>query len=293
MTANITTFGRLAFGASANTYTQFMHFIDHSLGLIKEVSHGQDIRGSLEHISTRSRIIRRMVNGDVNMEPSASEIDYWLPKILFGATSGGVTSVSDTPAAAIYSIWDAGDNVFEWTKLVVDRATISGAQGQPIRLAVSLEGQDEAKDDGTAFPNTGTAPPATDGPFVFSDVTMTLDGTSYEIDSFSLTVDYARIKDRFNNALTRSEIPPTDRIVTLGMTVPFNADQDTLYDMAIAGVAGSLAISDGTSTYTFDFANLKKPTEKIGSRGRTELKFPMNFQSFNDGTNPSIKCTKT
>lgn len=287
MTANQGSQARLGVGATSPA-TQFMEYLTHNIKKRTIIVNDEGIRGTRDRYVNRSRKTQERVGGTINMCPSPTEIDWWIQRILGGTTATGVTAVAET-LPDFYMIWDSGDTVHEWNGCKAGRATISGNPGQPINWAVDIEAKTETK-DAASFP---AITPATDSMFVFSDIILTLGGTARKSESFSLVIDNVLDAERFLNSLTRDEIPATDRIITLTCQLPWNGDNDDLYDMAMAGVEGSLALSDGTDTYTFDFGKLLAPAEGPDGPARAELKMPLVMRAYNDGTNASIKCTKS
>lgn len=286
MTANINTFGRLGVAASTPA-TQFMEYL--SFGLKKRTAHAHDdgIRGTRDRYINRSRLVQSIVSGPIAMQPSITEIDWWVSRILGGVTGGGITLVAET-LPSFYAIWDSGDNVHEYTGCKVDRATLGGSAGQPLNLNVDIEALTEAV-SGT-FPAISAA---TDSMFVASDVVLTLGGTAFEVESWQMIIDNMLIKDRFMNSLVRTELPESDRIVSLNCVIPYNTAAAALYADAVAGIEGVLAITGNGSTYTWTFGQLLAPKEGPEGNGRGELKLNLNFRAFNDGTNSSVKVAKT
>jgi hypothetical protein len=287
MTANINTFGRLGVAASSPA-TQFMEYL--SFGVRKRTVHAHDegIRGTRDRYINRSRIVQSIVSGPIAMQPSISEIDWWVSRILGGTTAGGVTLVAET-LPSFYAIWDSGDNVHEFSGCKVDKATLSGSSGRPLDLSVDIEGLTEALNS-ASFPAITAA---TDSMFVASDVTLTLGGSAVEVESWQMVIDNMLLKDRFNNSLVRTELPESDRIVSLNCVVPYNTTNVGLYSDAVAGIEGVLAFTGNGSTYTWTFGQLLAPKEGPAGNGRGELKLNLNFRAFNDGTLSSVKVAKT
>lgn len=287
MSANIGTFGRLGVAASTPA-TQFMEYL--TLGIKKRTTHAHDegIRGTRERYFNRSRIVSSVVSGPIAMQPSISEIDWWVSRILGGTTGSGITLVAET-LPSFYAIWDSGDNVHEWSSCKVDKATLSGAQGQPLNLTCDIEALTEAL-NAASFPAITAA---TDSMFVASDVVLTLGGSAVEVESWNMVIDNMLIKDRFMNSLTRSELPESDRIVSFNCVVPYNTTNVGLYSDAIAGIEGVLAITGNSVTYTWTFGQLLAPKEGPDGPARSELKLNLNFRAFNDGTLGSVKVVKT
>jgi len=180
--------------------------------------------------------------------------------------------------------------VMTYAGCVVSRATLSGSSGTPLSLVLDIEGETESVGNSGTFPAISID---TNTMFVFSDVTLTLDSVAREVNQFTLVIDNLLDTGRYMNSVTRAQIPTQDRAVTLAVTVPYTTDEDDLYDMAIAGIDGSLAFSDGTTTYTIDFGNLKAPAESPVVGGKTEILLPLNFVAYKSGSGSDNEITVT
>lgn len=265
----------------------FMEFLDHDVKCYSELARDNGIRGTRSRYANRNRKVKEWVRGSINMNPTPTELDFWLQYALGGQAVAGTFTLEEA-VPSFYMIEDKGGTVHEWPVNYVDSITISGAQGQPISVNVQVEGKTEVK-DAASFPAVS---PATDTMFVLSDLVATLGGTAREIESFQLKVDNVLDKERWMNQLTRGEIPSTDRLVTLAVQLPWNGDTDDLYDIAIAGIEGSLVFDNGVKIYTATFGKLTAPKEGPSAR-RGGLRFPVNFNAEHDGTNKEVRIVKT
>lgn len=275
----------LPFDGSSEAY----EFINESLQMVQTHVNTQGIRGTRSRLKGRTRIASEQITGSIVMQPSVTELDRLWPRILGGATNLGVTDVADTLPEFQVMI-DRITKVFTYAGCVVSSAVISGSSGQPISLTLNIEGETESVGNSGTFPSLSID---TDTMFVFSDVVLTLDGTARELSAFTLTIDNLLDTGRYMNSVTRSQIPTQDRQVTLAVTLPYTTDEDDLYDIAIAGIDGSLALDDGTTTYTFDFGNLKSAARSPVVTGKTEIIHPITFDCYKSGSDSEIKVTKS
>jgi hypothetical protein len=69
-------------------------------------------------------------------------------------------------------------------------------------------------------------------------------------------------------------------VVQLQATCALRSDTIALYDAALAGAEASLAVSDGTTTYTFHFGNLKYMSGAPTVPGRGRINMPLSFEAF-------------
>lgn len=264
-------------------------FVSENLRMVQTHVRSEGIRGTRSRKSHRVRIAREQITGSVVMNPSVTEIDWLLPYMLGGSTSLGVTDVADTLGEFVGAI-DRVTKVFTYTGLRVARWSISGSSGQALVLTLDLEGETETVGNAGTFPALTLD---TDNFFVFSDITLTLASSARKVQSFTLTMDNALDAERFNNSITRAEIAAMDRSVTLECSVPYTSDNSDLYDQAVAGAAGSLAISDGSTTYTIAFGNVKAPAESPTVPGRSEILLPLRLDCYSTDAASECKFTKT
>jgi hypothetical protein len=272
---------------TADPVTARFEFLSSTLKKQETFAYGEGVRGSRSRFSYRAREVRQDISGDIVMNPSVTEIDLLLPWIMGGTTSGGVTDLANALTGRFVCI-DKVQKVYTYAGCYVNRCVIEGSPGQPLVWTLSLVGQTETEGNSGTFPTLSIP---TDNFFVFSGITLTLNSVAYQPERFRLTIDNMLDGDRFLNSLTRTAIVPKDRIVTLETSLMFG-DSNALYDVAVTGYAGSLAITDGTTTYTIAFGNLKAPAVGVDIPGRDELKLPLAYQSFHNGTNSECKFTK-
>lgn len=251
---------------------------------------GEGIRGTRSRHSSRVRLAQKQIGGPIVMNPTPTELDLLWPWILGGTTSSGVTAVAETLPTRNVGVLKV-QRMFTYDGCVVSRAVLSGQAGQPVQLTLEVEGTDEVDAAAGSWPAI-TYP--TDNMFVFADLDLTINSVAYYFGQFTLTIDNVVQADRYLNNLTRDKLTPLDRVVTLELQLPYDTINKDLYALAIAGFDAELAMSDGTTTYTFAFANVKAPAvgPDIQSRA-SEIGFGLTLQSFFDGTDREIKVTKS
>ena len=273
-----------------NPTTVAYEFVSSSLRKVSTLTPSEGVRGTRSREKYRVRETQQAVTGSIVMNPTATEIDGLLPWILGGTTAVGVTDVADALTSRYVQV-DKISKVYTYDECLVSRAIFSGSQGNPIQLTLDVEGKSETEGNAGSFPSL-TLP--TDNMFVFSDITLTLLASARPIESFTLTIDNVLTTDRYMNNLTRDDMVPTDRIVTLDVRLPFTSDNTDLYDIAIAGDSAlTLAWADGTDTYTIAAANAKAPAEGPESPGRDELFVDLSLSLFADQSNSECKFTKS
>ncbi len=277
-------------------------FVSESIKKRQELILPPGIRGTRSRNSSRVRKGVERIGGSITLHPNVFEIDILWPLILGGATSGGVTKVAETlpEFSVIVDRVAVGKNVFTYGACRVGRATFRGSPGDYLELTLDIEAETETT--GTVFPSY--SPNTASRAWIFHDVDFVFaaDASATEVLSFELVIDNVLNADRYyTGAITRSQIPATDRLVTLNVTFPWTADEIDLHDLAVAGGTGSMSWNDkapggSAADYTLDFANLKAPTDSPVITGRTETTISMAFQAFKvgnvAGTTDEIMVTK-
>ena len=249
----------------------------------------QGIRGTRSRLSQRTRITQRACSGAIVMNPTPTELDLLWPWILGGSTSGGVTGVGETLSDRYIGIKRVR-KMATFSECKVASFVLSGQQGQPIQTTLNVEAQDETEANVASWPSI-TYP--TDNMFVFSDLALTIDSTTHYFSQLTLTIDNVLQADRYLNSLTRDKITPQDRAVTIDLGLPYDDVSDVLYGLDPDGVAASLVMSDGTTTYTFAFGNVKAAAVGPEIAGKSEILLPLQLRCFYDGTDREIKVTKS
>lgn len=251
--------------------------------------------------STRSRHTGNVnagpytVGGPLAVQPSPDELRVLLPYILGGTESGSGTSGSPWTYALAETLPDAkisqdlrlsgtGSDamVFHWDGVKFNTARFSSSAGSQV-LTLEIDAQGKSQTVNSTWPSIGSTL-TVDKPFIHAQLVLTLGGTAYQVDNFSLSIDNALILDRFLNSLTRTDIPESDRNITLEVDNPFKIADIALYEIAVAGLAGTAVFTNGSSILTFTFANLKAPTNIIERAQRGEAMNRLQFTAYETGT---------
>lgn len=239
----------------------------------------QGNRGRRSRDLSRVRTGNRRVTGNVVSTPSDTELDYWLP----WAMGGSLTEIGNTLAKR-YIGFDKVAEMFTYSGCVVSRLNLSAQVGQPVVLTADIEGTDEA-DLATWPADDPGLDVAGESFFILSDLTLTVAGTARQVPGFSLTLDNFLDSERFMNAATREHIPSQDCQISLEVEMPYNADNTGLYTITDEGVAGSMALSDGTDTYTITFGKLVAEQDGASVEERQEIRLPLTLEALRDGVN--------
>jgi hypothetical protein len=245
----------------------------------RTVSRHAGHRGTRQRASCRARTTADKSGGTISGNFAVDEIDWFLPRVL--GTTGAAPWTPGETISPFYALVDKVAAIYLYNKQRISSLEISGQETQYLNWSVNCVGEEETT-WGVAYPATpvvscGTA-------FLFSDCTLTYNSIAYKMQSFRLSIDNAIDANQYENALTPTRFEATDLVVQLQATCALRSDTLALYDAALAGATASLAVSDGTTTYTFNFANLKYmsggPT--VPNQGRINM--PLTFEAFRSNT---------
>jgi len=264
-------------------------FLNSTLKRVKVFHHSNGIRGHRDRLDHRVAQVSERVSGVLTLNPSVTEIDWLLPRMLGTDSGGGVTILGATiPTFVICQ--DKVATIETFTGCVITSWSISGTSGQPLVFTLNIEGTTSSDTTTAVYP---TITIDTEEFFVTSDVTITLDSSARSFNSFTLSGDNMCDTERQLNSLTRVEIPAQDSNITLDLTMPQNGNTG-LRDDPVAGVAGSLVITDTATTYTVTTGKmiaLTPATEEVSAK--SEIWTPLQYGLFKSGVTPQITVTKT
>lgn len=274
---------------AADPVTVPLEFVSTSLSGTNELVKSSGIRGTRYRDKHRAKHTRERVSGNLILEPSITEIDALLLWVM-GAEAAGVNSFTDALVKRFVTV-DKVTKVFTYDECVPSRWQITGSAGQPTRWTIDIEGQSATEANSGTFPSLSID---TDSTFYMHDeITFTFNSITCTPASFTLSVDNVLDTERFFNSLTRNEIPAQDRLVTLSLELPYDTVHEPLFDLAAAGIAGSMALSDGSTSYTIAFENLKCPDPPVEVPNRSEIMLNLEFEAFGSTADSDAEFTIT
>jgi len=198
------------------------------------------------------------IGGGVSMEVRPDDLDEWVPRIL-GA--GGV--VGATVPEFVCNVELSAESLL-YSGCKVNEAVFSASSTQNLQLALDILGKTESTQ---AFPSiSGTL--SVLQPYVLHQAVVTVASSARSVDNLEIRIANNLVGDRYFNSQTRSEIPESGLDVSLSFDNPFSSSDTALYDIARAGVTGSLVFTNGAYSLTMTFANLKMPRGKQAVGGR-------------------------
>lgn len=258
------------FDGSSETY----EFIRESLAKKGTILDTGGIRGTRSHHEMKSRFGTYEVGGEIAFNPDPAMLDLWLPRILGANESSDTFALAETlqPFGVLV---DRVGGTFEYTDCYVNKATFKGQQGQLVELALEIWGATEAT--GTSAPSVSIAIASNSVPYVFQDLTLTLQSGSRTCMDFELTIDNM-LERRFANSITATSITPQDRMIGLKTTNPFtSSEMSALYAQSLLGAAGTVVLTNGGCSTTFTFAKLQVPAQSPSVGGKNEIPLKLDM----------------
>lgn len=227
------------------------------MGAQETFTNTKGIRGSRQQAATRTRRTQRMTRGNLQLSPTANELDLVLPWLLGANESTNLFALAETvPARYIKAYRDGTKHLYDGLK--VNRGVFSCAEGQPLQLALEVMGVDETTDADA----TETAAFAEgSGPYVMSDCVLSVGGTEYQFRQLSIEVNNA-LEVKFNNRVTPSSIRATDLIVNVQLGLPYG-DAAALYGSAVGGVTVVATFTNGSDSIAITCAGVAAPKNPL------------------------------
>jgi hypothetical protein len=262
-----------------------------SCGIGKQGVHVESngIRGSRSHIAESVNDGPYTVGGPMVLQPRPDDLDDLLPWIMGSTFSGAVISIGDTLTDRYVTV-DKGAKVYTYDGCRVNTAMFRSSAGQNLSLEMDIQGKDEAVGDAGSFPAiSGTL--SNLQPYIHHQAVITLDGTARQVSSVEISINNNLILDRFLNSQTRTELPSGDLNVSLTVDNPFTIADLDLYDLAVAGIAGTVVYTNGLRSITFSFANLKVPAQVIALARQGELTHRLPFTAYRTSSTALLTVT--
>jgi hypothetical protein len=280
MADKVGVFNRLQYAASGGTTgtAEFEFLPGSTLGLTEQFIDTNQLRGTRSHSSERVRRGNRRVDGTINMCPTPVELATLLPLIYGGTPSG--TSYPLGESLTLFNLFAIRDStVYTYENCAVESATFSASEGGPMQVSLTVVGKEETV-GGTA--GATTLLDLTTQPFVLMDAVATVASSTRQISGFSLTIrNFLEVK--YRNSTTPTQIVATDREVTLDLPISFGTDS-ALYGSALAGVAVSLALTNGNTSLTWSATKVQAPKNPIPIGERNIIDFPWRGVARKDST---------
>lgn len=279
-----------------STGASFFPFYRESIKKVGKIVHPDVIIGSREEVSERARKTPYFYGGWVVLNLTPGDAATLLPWAL-GADASGTTFALAETLQTMGVLIDKVTGVHEFYNGVVNRAIVSGRQNGPggrpnwVTFALQIYFRSYlAPGASESFPSSSYTVTGAYAPLVFEDAVLTLASASREVKSFTLDINNY-VSPRWVNNLEATALCPSRRTINFQAVVPYDSGNSALYDAALAGVSGNLAITNGTVSTTFTFGTLQLDTETPEIRGKQELDLVLSGSIRKTGSTSSLVVT--
>lgn len=286
--------GKLAIMAGANTtwltQGEMLEILSESITKTTGVIDTAGLRGSIMRSTQRHRDGVSAVGGEIMLNPSPRDMNVILPRLLDTSTSTWTTKNFESIAAKYFHVLiDKVGDVFQYTNCLCPKVVIRGSEGGIIEMVMSVIATDETTSPQTTFESlnypatldsSGTV--SNSLPYMFYDSVLTLNGTVYQMYSFELTIEYM-LDVKYRNSQTISSVCPTDRVITLKVSLPYysGSPNTVTLNATNSAITGSLNLAVSTFSTLFSFTNLKRVQTKTPSvPGRSEVLLDLEYHAY-------------
>lgn len=264
------------------------------------------IKGDLSNWEERNVEGASFCSGVIAFNANAAWFNNWMPRIIGTTTDGNNGDgdpiyVPDTSLPSFDLLIYKEAKTFHFYDCYVNRCLIRGesapSEEEPEVIDVVVQLIAKQRVTTTTWPNPEPVIPTSESarPFVMGHSTLTVGGTDYPFDKFTLSIDHNLIT-KFRNSLTLSCIRPGMRSVRLQTNNPFlTASFDALHNTLSSPPTGLLKLIRGGSYAEFTFAALDNLGEDPSIRGKSEIIHSLDFQALRDASDdePEIKGSTT
>lgn len=247
------------------------------------------IRGTLDHDKNRVTQGLTKFRHRITMQPSPAELNILLPLMAF-TESTDVFTLGDT-YTAFDMIIDRVAKVHTYAGSKIDMAVFRGQKGnKPLQLQIDVISLTETEANAGTFSATTID---SDIAFAFTEGVLTLQGGAEAFDRFALIIN-PNMQVQHNNSRNADSIFPTNRQIYLATSSPYTSDETALYTTPVGSAAGAgatLVFTRGGQSTTFTFENLKALARPPKIPGKTEIRLPLFYKAFGDGSDRPITIT--
>ena len=278
-------------GTEIGSFTNAFEFVSESLKKTGQILDTSGIRGTRSHVAERTRAGVYTVSGQITLHPSPADLDLLLPYIMGAAESTDTFALGESLDDFEFAVLvDRGPKRFLYDGCKVNTATFKGSGGGLVELTLDIVGKTETVSD-TVFPAITPGVATNNMPYVFSDATLTLQGTGGRIiTEFEIGIDNS-LESRTSNSASVTSIDATDRNISFKCTLPYISDNTDLYEQALAGAAGSMVLTNGNMSTKFTFGTLQVPDNTPVVGGKTEIPLELAMVARRSGASSELVIT--
>lgn len=290
-------FTKLAIGSSLALDKRF-DFMRGSIGKRQELLNGNGLRGTLEEDISRIRTNFYRVNGSISFQPNAIELSLLLPWILGANVSGTTFALADSLQTR-YVQTDQVVKVFAHAGCAVNRATFRASQGEALSVDLDIIGQTEGAIVTSTYTegvpgSSGTFPSiaidTATGPFIFTDLALTVGGNTYNARDLTIVVDNGIDANRMFNSATLVSAVKMQRKITFRTELPYG-DAAAVYGAGAGGLAVVATFTNGTVSIVFTMPAVAFPADAPRIQGRNETMLTIEGNAYHTGSSDSLTVT--
>lgn len=234
-------------------------------------------RGQAPRAADRVAYVEATVAGRIEMYPSVAE---WAQLLAW---------INSTTAERRYVTVDRGVQVTTYVGCVVQRATIAGNLGEPIRLTIDLLGQSTVTTPAGTFPAVASL----DGPpLLFANSQLQLAGMPRQTERWSLTIDNDLLVTR-GFALEPAAINLQQRRVSLQCRLPYDAAQADLLRAAPTALAALVECAGSTGGLRCVLPCTQLPLPEVFVRGAQPIWIDVTAEAFAPADGSDLTLTLT
>jgi tail tube protein len=271
--------------ADSGTFAELEFMEGSQIGLTEQFVNARGMNGTRVELAARTRQGNRQTQGQLVCAPTPAELDLLLEWATGGTKSGSNIDVSegaDVPARWLTTYRDGTYELYDGVK--VGAWSIQASEGAPLQMSLGLQGKDESSD---SAPTTPTVIDTAAGPYVMTDCVLSVGGTEYPFNQFSLQCDN-RLQVRFNNSQTPTAIHSTGFGATVQLSLPLG-DASAVYGSSADGVAVVATFTNGARSLTITLAAVQAPRQPkpFGTRQALDLSWAGEVRK--TGSSPIIR----
>lgn len=273
----------------ANSYP--LYFLTETLAEKGRLIGGQgNGGGTLQIEAARIRKGIPFSAGEIVMYLSPNDVNF-LADAVWGFTESPTNTFTQSDALPYFGVLvDTDYNTFEFTNCMIDYIEISARapqqdeQGEPEMVLCKMGIRASECTLGTAWPGSppslGSAAADRGYEIADSDGFFTFVGTARPIQAFRFRIDRG-LYTKYANALTAHSQRSTMRNNQIVCQLPWNSDNVDLYNVAVAGAAGSFKFVNGAFSTLFNLGRCHFPNHTPVVRGG---EVPLNIFGLVTGT---------
>lgn len=257
-----------------------------NIGVDETLVDGNGLRGTLSPKIERVRVGNRRIGGQLVFQPNSAEMALLLPWINGAAAAGNDYALADSLLTRYVAIDRNDGNLYTYDECAVDRAVFRASEGGPLTLTLDVVGGDETVSG--SFPSLNIS--TINGPFLFTDLVITVGATEITPKYIELTIDNGIDKERFFNSQTLVTSNKLNRVITFRTEVPLG-DLQALYAAGEAGSQVVMTYTNGGASLVQSLVKVAYPRKPFPPMGRAENMLEISGRAYMSGSTRELVTT--